>query len=124
MNRYCPTCGEWKLVPYCGNWGELDQLYICDHCDQVWTEPSLEAIYTTMKLENKKEIDISKYRYGQPVPAYISFAHRHLEKEVPGCVSTKDEQRFLIPVDLLGLTLPAELVAEIESVELVYRRKG
>lgn len=123
MNKFCPSCGCWSLVPYCGVWGDLDQVFICDTCDQTWTQLGLEAALTTMKLDNKKEIVIQKYRFAQPVPNYVSFGHRHLEKECPGSVVAGTEQRYLIPVDLLSIVLPKDVAEEVESVELVYGRK-
>lgn len=68
--------------------------------------------------------------HGQP-PSYISLAHRHFEKAKTegarviasaGSNLPVDSRSFVIPVDLLRLTIPPELVNEIESIEVVYGR--
>jgi hypothetical protein len=124
MNKFCPSCGCWALSPEPGAFGELDVRYRCWECDQIWTPVGLEDAYSTMgKPENKKEIHISHYQIF-PLPRYVDFGHRHLEKERGGSVIENGEHKFLIPTDLLAITLPAELVAEIESVELVYQKKA
>jgi hypothetical protein len=118
MRKYCPSCGCWALI-ICGD----STVHICDECNQVWTDLGLENATKFMNLNKKKEIDICKYRYGQAVPGYVSFGHRHLEKECPEGRSDNGKVHFIIPVDLLAITLPKEVTDGIESVEMVYEKK-
>jgi len=60
------------------------------------------------------------------LPSYLDVGQRHFEKEKPigfGEYGVEDRRSFTLPVDLLALTLPTELVEGIESVEMVYRKK-
>lgn len=123
MGQYCPSCGCWDLMD-CTALKDPQRVYVCAQCDQIWTEKGLEAALSSMKLENKKEVNIAFYRIF-PIPGYVNFGHRHLEKEQPAPRDVSGtEARYIIPVDLLSIPLPADLVGEIESVELVYKRGG
>lgn len=71
-----------------------------------------------MKSPITKEIVIVKEAKLGGLPTYLSVFHRHLEKEKP---SDNPTRTFSVPVDLLRLNFPAELVDEIEEVDLVYQ---
>lgn len=122
MNKFCPSCGCWALEQQSY---PQEHIYTCAECDQIWTAKGLEAAYESMNTTKKKEMTIFKFRYAYGVPAYVSFGHRHLEKECPSGSTNGPEERFTIPTDLLGVVgIPAELVDEIESISLSYKRKG
>jgi hypothetical protein len=59
------------------------------------------------------------------IPAFLSFMHRHLEKEQSeGKCAGFGEVEYQVPVDLLGLSVSdGALVREIESVTLTYKPK-
>ena len=60
------------------------------------------------------------------LPSYIDVGQRHFEKEKPiglGDHGAAGVRIYTLPVDLLALTLPADMVEGIESVEMVYRKK-
>lgn len=76
-----------------------------------------------MNMDNKKEISIEKSRAAGELPKYLTFAQRHLEKERSPSIINADEERFIVPVDLLDLTLPSELVSPIAEVMIAYKRK-
>jgi len=102
-----------------------DEWWECDQCEDIFSAAGLDAAAKEaeeMKTDNKKEIVITKYSPAGPVPNWINFAHRRLEKEGGGKgVTQADGIHFSIPVDLLSITLPQPLVDEIESVEVVYQ---
>lgn len=121
MQKFCPSCGCWTLInctyPQDGVW-------VCGECDQIWTEIGLEAYYASMNPDKKKEMVVYKFRFGSPLPAYVPFGHRRLEKERSAGAVNGGEERFILPIDLLTLTgIPAELTSEIESITLAYKRK-
>lgn len=59
------------------------------------------------------------------LPSFLNVGQRHFEKEKPsGRDSGESGVGFILPVDLLGLTLTPSLTADIESVEMVYRKKA
>lgn len=76
-----------------------------------------------MRLDNKKEIEIEKSRCVGAIPQYIALGQRHLEKERSASIINGNEERFILPVDLLGLYLGDDLVKEIEEVTIAYQRK-
>lgn len=57
---------------------------------------------------------------GRALPSFIPLIHRHFEKEMPEGKDFGVSVGFVAPVDLLSLSLPPELVSEVESVEVVY----
>lgn len=59
------------------------------------------------------------------MPAFVSFMHRHLEKEAQPVEAKGEHAEFQVPVDLLKLTVDdASLVREVESVTLTYRSRS
>jgi hypothetical protein len=119
VTRMCPSCGCFSLEE---DYRDLSTTYICHECDQIWTHLGLEEAYKNMKNDNKKEITIKRNSLF-PMPGYVQFGHRHLEKEKPKGVSDGTVERFIVPTDLLAIPLPKEVVDSIEMVELVYRKK-
>jgi hypothetical protein len=65
---------------------------------------------------------VNKTTYGE-LPGYLHLAQRHLEKANPAGEVSEGGMTYSIPVDLLRLTVPEELVNEIEEVTLVYDKK-
>lgn len=71
-----------------------------------------------------RTIDVTKAVNLGHMPAFISFMHKHLEKENGGGTRRGLEVAYTVPVDLLQLTVDdPSLVREIESVTLTYRAK-
>lgn len=69
-----------------------------------------------------KEIQIKKViGVGADLPPFLGLAHRHFEKaaDLPKGATYA---ALTIPVDLLGMIAPADLLDKIEGVEVVYRR--
>jgi len=59
------------------------------------------------------------------MPAVLELGHKHLEKSHSGPLwSTKSERAYQVPVDLWALMLGQSYVAEVESIEFVYRTGG
>lgn len=77
-----------------------------------------------MRLENKKQIEVNKARSVGSIPQFVSLGQRHLEKERSPSIIDHDEERFIIPVDLLSLYLDEDLVSDIEEVTIAYQRKS
>ncbi len=71
-----------------------------------------------MKPNVSKTVVIVKGAKLGGLPTYLSIFHRHLEKEKP--IDTASHT-FSVPVDLLRLNFPPELVAEIAEISLSYR---
>lgn len=75
-----------------------------------------------VRLENKKEVEIEKSRSVGSIPQYVALGQRHLEKEQAPSIINGGEERFILPVDLLGLYLPADITDQIEEITICYQR--
>jgi hypothetical protein len=65
---------------------------------------------------------VNKTTYGE-LPGYLHLAQRHLEKANPAGEVSDEGMVYSVPVDLLRLTVPEELVNAIEEITLVYDKK-
>ncbi len=75
----------------------------------------------TAKPVNKNTLLIT--RTGSvALPPFVELGHRHLEKEASAPVGVK-EATFILPLDLLRMVLPDDMVANVDSVELSYKRR-
>jgi hypothetical protein len=77
----------------------------------------------TARLADKNTIIITRSgstTFG--LPPFVEIGHRHLEKESSAPVGVK-EATFILPLDLLRMVMPDDMVAGIDSVELGYKRK-
>jgi hypothetical protein len=70
---------------------------------------------------NTKTIEISKVRDRATLPAFVGLCHRHLEKSMPALKSDK-QATVTVPVDLLNMIVPEELLAGVEGLDLVYKK--
>ena len=67
-------------------------------------------------------INVVKNSEQTSFPAYLSLGHRHLEK---GEISANgDKNRFTIPLDLLSLVIPQDVLEEVEEVQFIYEKKS
>ncbi len=72
------------------------------------------------------EILIEKVTGKGDFPPFIKLIQRHFEKArpfVPEAGATGKMQIVLTaPLDLIGMTIPASLLENIESIEMIYRK--
>lgn len=56
-------------------------------------------------------------------PPFIGVIHRHFQKALP---STSDAREVTLtaPLDMLGFMIPEHVLNRMESLEIVYHRKG
>ena len=74
---------------------------------------------------NDRTIEVVKTTNLGYLPTFLAFGQRHLEKEQPtGTAASGESVEYLVPVDLLGLTVSdKDLIKEIASVTFTYRAK-
>lgn len=58
------------------------------------------------------------------IPLFVSVAHRHLEKEQAVGEKFMENTTYQVPVDLLRLTIPEEMLDGIKEVVFTYRRRA
>ena len=81
-----------------------------------------------MKSKNNKTIVFKKHINLGVMPVFVSFMHRHLEKEQPIGIPAYTDQgpirEFTVPVDLLRLSVDNdELLRDISSVSFAYKER-
>ena len=79
-----------------------------------------------MKKPSAIMIHATKVRGVGDFPGFIHLGHRHLQKEmstytVVGDVGVKE---FVLPLDLIRITVNPALVNNIEEVRLAYFKRG
>ena len=75
-----------------------------------------------MTTKGKKPIIVQVNHAKVDFPGYVKRAHRHLEKGQFIPQWQGDTYGYLVPTDILCLTLDPKLVDAIEEVKLVYRK--
>ena len=58
------------------------------------------------------------------IPLFVSMAQRHLEKEQATGEKLGEDTLYRVPVDLLRLTVPEDLIDDIAAVEFTYRKRA
>lgn len=77
-----------------------------------------------MARTKQPEVFVTRFTMKGKDPLFISMAQRHLEKEMPTGTMVGTGESFIIPADILRLSVPDLYVDEIEEVRLVYKRKS
>ncbi len=68
------------------------------------------------------EINITKViGQGADLPAFFGVVHRHFQKSVPFTASSQ-EATLVVPLDLLAMLVPEQLINSIESITVTYRK--
>lgn len=68
-------------------------------------------------------ITIRKQRAHGAVPAYISLAHRHFEKELPEGKKEGEGRVYIMSIEFLSMVLLPELCTDVVAVEVGYVKR-
>lgn len=77
-----------------------------------------------MRSPNHRVIEIIRDPFSGTLPGFIELGHRHLEKSNPAparTLGTGYMKTYLIPLDLMAMVLPAEVLKNVDSVEFHYK---
>jgi len=77
-----------------------------------------------MRKANGIRIDATKVKGTGDFPNYIYLGHRHLQKEMPTSIPGEQTgvKEFILPLDLLRMTVSPGLLTDIEEVRLAYKK--
>lgn len=77
-----------------------------------------------MRKANGIRIDATKVKGTGDFPNYIHLGHRHLQKEMPTSIPGEQTgvKEFILPLDLLRMTVSPGLLTDIEEVRLAYKK--
>ena len=75
-----------------------------------------------MKKPSNLHINATKVRGLGDFPFFIHLGHRHLQKEqsTPFEGDQRGVQEFVLPLDLVRMTVPPSLLTDIEEIRLGY----
>ena len=71
---------------------------------------------------SKLEVQVSKVSNLGDQPPFLGICHRHFEKAKPFVASGAKEVILMAPLDMLDFLLTPALVAEIDEIQIVYKR--
>lgn len=76
-----------------------------------------------MKPVNQLQINASKLKGMGDYPSFIHLGLRHLQKELPtGSVGEGGATQFIVPLDLLRMTVSPALLVDIEEVSVGFKK--
>lgn len=76
----------------------------------------------TMRSKKERTLRVDFIDNGQGLPQYIGLIQHHFEKSRP-VVASKKEATLNAPLDLLNMVIAEGLLSELESIEVVYRKR-
>ncbi len=74
-----------------------------------------------MRSTKPGTVEISVVKGKGALPTFLLLFQRHFEKACPA-VASPTSATLIAPVDHLGLLIPPNLLDEIDSIEVLYRR--
>ena len=77
--------------------------------------PSVRSKDTQYQVDVVKRLNLGQ------IPLFVQLGHRGLEKSVPAGVKSENGVTFVVPVDILKLSVSDPAILEsVESIEFVY----
>ena len=75
-------------------------------------------------MKSPKQITITalKAKDVGDFPSFIHLGHRHIQKERPPGVSVGGALEFILPLDLIRMTVNPSLLGEIDEVRIAYKK--